>query len=175
VHPCTGRTAHRESRGIALLFLDHGTRRGRRGSVAPQQFFTPRKDPVPIVQEAVWAPRSVWTGVENLAPTGIRSPSSPDRSQSLYRLSYPANFNKVAPSKLDKSVSRLDENGNTWISGFVICDNLSCLPKYHEETVCKIPDFMNLHVTYSEKRKLSEFYVFCTVRCNIIVQYNYTI
>ena len=25
---CTGRTAHRESRGIALLFLDHGTRWG---------------------------------------------------------------------------------------------------------------------------------------------------
>jgi len=25
---CTGRTAHRASRGIALLFLDHGTRRG---------------------------------------------------------------------------------------------------------------------------------------------------
>ena len=25
---CTGRTAHRESRGIALSFHDHGTRRG---------------------------------------------------------------------------------------------------------------------------------------------------
>jgi len=25
---CTGRTAHRGSGGIALLFLDHGTRRG---------------------------------------------------------------------------------------------------------------------------------------------------
>jgi len=25
---CTGRTAHRESRCIALPFLDHGTRRG---------------------------------------------------------------------------------------------------------------------------------------------------
>jgi hypothetical protein len=25
---CTGRTAHRWSRGIALLILDHGTRRG---------------------------------------------------------------------------------------------------------------------------------------------------
>ena len=25
---CTGRTAHRGSRGIALLFLDYGTRRG---------------------------------------------------------------------------------------------------------------------------------------------------
>jgi len=27
---------------------------------------------------------------ENLAPTGIRSPDGPARSQSLYRLSYPA-------------------------------------------------------------------------------------
>jgi len=25
---CTGRSAHRGNRGIALLFLDHGTRRG---------------------------------------------------------------------------------------------------------------------------------------------------
>ena len=34
--------------------------------------FTPGKDPVPIVQEAGWAPGLVWTGAENLAPTGIR-------------------------------------------------------------------------------------------------------
>ena len=27
----------------------------------------PGKDPVPIVQEAGWAPGPVWTGVENLA------------------------------------------------------------------------------------------------------------
>jgi hypothetical protein len=26
---CTGRTAHRWSRGVAVLFYDHGTRRGR--------------------------------------------------------------------------------------------------------------------------------------------------
>jgi hypothetical protein len=32
----------------------------------------------------------VWTGAENFAPTGIRSPDRPARSQSLYRLSYPA-------------------------------------------------------------------------------------
>ena len=32
-----------------------------------------------------WAPGPVWTGAENLAPTGIRSPDRPDRSQSLYR------------------------------------------------------------------------------------------
>jgi hypothetical protein len=28
VHPCTGRTAHMGSRGVALPFHDHGTRRG---------------------------------------------------------------------------------------------------------------------------------------------------
>jgi len=50
----------------------------------------PGKDPVPIVQEAGWAPGLVWTGAENLAPTRIRSPESPARSQSLYRLCYPA-------------------------------------------------------------------------------------
>ena len=35
------------------------------------------------------APGPVWTGAENLAPTGIRSPDRPVRSESLYRLSYP--------------------------------------------------------------------------------------
>jgi hypothetical protein len=35
-------------------------------------------------------PRPVWTGAENLAPTGIRSPDCPARRQSLYRLCYPA-------------------------------------------------------------------------------------
>jgi len=43
--------------------------------------FTPGKDPVPIVQEAGWAPGPVWIGAENLAPTGIRSPQLPSRSE----------------------------------------------------------------------------------------------
>ena len=50
--------------------------------------FTSGKDPVPIVQEAGWAAGPVWTGAENLAPTGIRSPDRPARSESLHRLSY---------------------------------------------------------------------------------------
>ena len=86
---CTGRTAHRGSRGIALLFLDHGTSRGWGVSVTSRPPFTPRKDPVPIVQETGWAPGPVWTGVENLTPTGIRSPDRPARSQLLYRLCLP--------------------------------------------------------------------------------------
>jgi hypothetical protein len=62
-------------------------------SSMPRPHFTPGKDPVPVVQEAWWAPRPVWTGAENLAPpppTGIRSPDRPALNQSLYRLSYPA-------------------------------------------------------------------------------------
>jgi hypothetical protein len=46
--------------------------------------FTLGKDPVPIVKEDWWAPRPVWTGAENLAPTGIRSLERPTRSESLY-------------------------------------------------------------------------------------------
>ena len=33
--------------------------------------FTPGKDPVPVVQEAGWAPEPVWIGAENLAPSGF--------------------------------------------------------------------------------------------------------
>jgi len=94
---CTGRTAHRGSRGIALLFLDHGTRKGWVVSFTSRPIFTPGKDLVPIVQEAGWAPGSVWTGAENLTPTGIRSPDRPARSQSLFRLSYRAQFRKPCP------------------------------------------------------------------------------
>ena len=61
----------------------------------PQPLFTPRKDPVPIVQEAGWTPGPFWTGAENLAPTGIRSLDRPARSQSLYRLRYQAYTSKI--------------------------------------------------------------------------------
>ena len=47
------------------------------------------KDPVPIVQEAGWAPKAGLDGAENLASIGIRSPDRLARSESLYRLRYP--------------------------------------------------------------------------------------
>ena len=53
--------------------MTNGTRRGWGVSVTPRPPFTSRKDPVPIVQEAGWAPGPVWTGAKNLAHTGIRS------------------------------------------------------------------------------------------------------
>jgi len=61
----------------------------------PQPLFTPGKDPVPFVQKAGWAPGPVWTSVENLTPTGIRSPDHPGHSQSLYQLRYAAHSKHV--------------------------------------------------------------------------------
>ena len=86
---CTGCMAHRGSSGIALLFLDHGTRRGWWVSATPWLLFTSGKDAVPIVQEAGWAPGPVWTRTGNLVPTRIWSLDRPARSQWLYQLSYP--------------------------------------------------------------------------------------
>ena len=47
---------------------------------------SPERDPVSSLREAGWAPGPVWTGAENLALTGIRSPDHPARSESLYRV-----------------------------------------------------------------------------------------
>ena len=86
---CTGRTAHRGSRGIALLFLDHGTRRGWRATSRPGQSLLPGKTRYPLYRR-LGGPQGRSGRAENLAPTGIRSPDRPARSQSLYRLRYPA-------------------------------------------------------------------------------------
>jgi len=45
---CTGRTAHRGSRGLALLFLDHGTRKGMRGQRHAPTAFYPGKTRYPL-------------------------------------------------------------------------------------------------------------------------------
>ena len=82
-------------------------------SVKPRPLFTPGLDPVPIVQEAGWIPGPVWTGQENLAPTGIRFPDRPARSQSLYRLRYPS-------------------DGYANVQLYYLCFNFT----YHEPIVC---------------------------------------
>ena len=44
---------------------------GVRGQRHASAALYPRKDPVPIVQEAGWAPRPVWAGAKNLATPGF--------------------------------------------------------------------------------------------------------
>ena len=81
--------AQRVGRGIALFFHDRGTRGGSVVSSTPRPHFTPGKSPVPIVQEAGWAPGPVRTGGKP-RPHRDSIPDRPARGQSLYRLSYPA-------------------------------------------------------------------------------------
>ena len=48
---CTGRTAHRGSRGIALLFLDHGTRRGEVSALRSGRSLPPGKTRYPLYRK----------------------------------------------------------------------------------------------------------------------------
>ena len=68
-------------------------------NATPRTIHLREGEPVPTVREAGWAPGPVWTGAENLAPTGIRSPDGPARSESLYRLSFrdPCNGEVLLP------------------------------------------------------------------------------
>ena len=87
--PLQARCGPEGGTGIAILFHDRGTRRGWMVSSTPRPHFTPGKDPVLILQEAGWAPGPVWTGGKS-RPHRDSIPDRPARSQSLYRLSYPA-------------------------------------------------------------------------------------
>ena len=85
---CTGRAAHRGSRGIALLFHDHGTRRGERSASRFGRSLPPAKTRNPVYRRLV-RPQGRSGQVRKISPpTGIRSPDRPARSQSLYRLRY---------------------------------------------------------------------------------------
>jgi hypothetical protein len=48
VRLCTGRTAHRESRGIAIPFLDHGTRKGWGSALRLGRSLLPGKTRYPL-------------------------------------------------------------------------------------------------------------------------------
>jgi hypothetical protein len=63
----------------------------------PRPHSTPGKDLEPIVQEA----GGTRAGLDRCgkSPNGIRSPDRPARSQSLYRLSYPAHSREVPGRK----------------------------------------------------------------------------
>ena len=67
-------------------------------SSTPRAHFTPRKYPVPISQEAGWAPGPVWTGGKSrLHRDSITD--RPVRSQSLYRMGYRVHVLLVLNSK----------------------------------------------------------------------------
>jgi hypothetical protein len=83
-HPTTGHEGPEgEQKYGSTLSLTSALDGGGWSTPRPGRF-TSGKDPVPIAQEPAWAPGPVCTGAENLAPTGIRSPDRPARSESPY-------------------------------------------------------------------------------------------
>ena len=86
----TGRTGRRRSRGIALPSHYLGTRRGEGSASRPGRSLPPGKIKYPLYR-GLGGPQDRSGQVRKISsPTGIRSPDRPARSQSLYRLRYPA-------------------------------------------------------------------------------------
>ena len=50
----------------------------------PRPFYPRERDPVPLVEQAGWAPVPGWTGAGNLVFTGIRSLDCPARRESIH-------------------------------------------------------------------------------------------
>jgi len=84
--------AMKAQRGVDVQlcsFFNFSARWDLGGQRHVQAALPPGKGPEPTVQKTWRAPGPVWTGAENVARTGIRSPNRSARSESLYRLSYP--------------------------------------------------------------------------------------
>ena len=64
---CTGRTAHRGSRGVALLFLDHGTNRGEGSASRPGRFLPPGKTRYPLYRR-LGGPQDRYGQVRKISP-----------------------------------------------------------------------------------------------------------
>jgi hypothetical protein len=143
---CAGRTVHRACRRIAVPCHDHGTRSGWGVGVTHRPLFTPGKDPVPIVQEAGWAPEPVWKGAKNLAPTGIRSSDRIARSLSLYRVRYAAHviqcnctmiLSKLFPLRRTKTLHKYRVSVRPLSISF-LCISQSDVPTYRSYAVLSL-------------------------------------
>jgi hypothetical protein len=73
-HEITGHQGPRGEIEVELYSFSNSALGGVGGQHHAPGRFAPRKDPIPIVQEVVWAPGPFWTFAKNLAPTGISIP-----------------------------------------------------------------------------------------------------
>ena len=84
-HPVTCHRKHRGRRDVELYSFSTSALDGGAWST----LYPCERIAVPIVREAGWTPRPVWTNTEkrkSLAATGVRTPDHPARSESLNRL-----------------------------------------------------------------------------------------
>ena len=81
--------AQRVGRGIALLFHDHGNRRGCGVSSTPGRTLPPSKIRNPMYRR-LDGPQGQYGRAKNLAPPAFDPRTVQPIVQSLYRLNYPA-------------------------------------------------------------------------------------
>ena len=105
--------AQRVGRGIVLVFHDRGTRRGWVVSSTPRPHFTLGKDPVPILQEAGWAPGPLRTGGKS-RPQRDSIPDLSARSKLLYRLSYRPTLYLLSYRPTDENVPFFFNSSFDW-------------------------------------------------------------
>ena len=76
---------------VGIIFFHRDPRNGIacHEGIAGEQRYNCTLSLTPELDGGRCTPRPVWTGAENIIPTGIRFPDRPSRSESLYRLSYP--------------------------------------------------------------------------------------
>jgi hypothetical protein len=109
---------------LAPVFHDLGTRREWVVSITPRPHFTPGKEPpVPIVQEAGWAPEPVWTQrleEKSSASVGDRSPVAQSEANHYNDWATPAH------QRCNDFFSNCYDLGNTnyWT---ILLQELSCL------------------------------------------------
>jgi len=109
--------------GVAQRVPDHGTRRGWVVSSMPQPHVTPRKDLVPILQKAGWAPGPVWMGGKS-RPHRDSIPDPPACIQSLYQLSYPAHMKALWSTETSATIHQLT-TGNIFSNKTVRTSNVT--------------------------------------------------
>jgi hypothetical protein len=105
----------RGGKGIALHILNLGTRRGWVVSTMPRLLY-PWDRPSTHCTGGWVSPRAGLDVAKNLDPTGILSTDCPARSQSLYRLSYPA------------PITEMSTSNNSWADKGGRCIGLTTLP-----------------------------------------------
>jgi hypothetical protein len=65
---------------MSTLSLTSALEEGWMVNATPWPLYPLERDPVPVLQEAGWPMGPVWTGAENIAPTGFRNLDRPARS-----------------------------------------------------------------------------------------------
>ena len=139
----------------------------------PRPPFIPWKNPVPIVQEAGWAPGQVWTGAENLAPhrDSIPGPSSPQRCAIPTELSRPTAKNQV-PTDLEdgyapKAVRMIWRRGKSLAHpGIQTLDRPACSIVIILTQLTRLPHYLRTPII---KGVLSTFivHVYYSIRCSL--------